>query len=151
MHVGTCTHPHQQIAPPAVANVPLLVGLIYLMQHCARARPLRSNRSSGSGGGETPPPMALESPFCASLAALWPPSSPSLKGSRHFLRGAPAITGLGGASHPGRMKTPFSLSLPFSFFSLLALIASGEHFRNSGPAAHLTLHCRITAAASRSV
>lgn len=115
MHAST--HPHQQIAPPAVANVPLLVGLIYLMQRRARARPLRSNGSGGGGGGETSPPTAPAplSPLCASLAALWPPSLPLLKGSRRFLRGAPAITGLGGASHPGRMKTPFFTFL--SFFS----------------------------------
>lgn len=44
----------------------------------------------------------------------------------------------------------FSLSFPF-FFQPLALIASGEHFRNSGSVTRLTLHRRITAAASRSV
>lgn len=45
-HVHAGTHPHQQIALPAVANVPLLVGLIYLMQRRARARPLRSNAAA---------------------------------------------------------------------------------------------------------
>lgn len=108
---------HQQIAPPAVANVPLLVGLIYLMQRRARARPLQSNRSDGGGGGETSLPTAPASllPFCASLAALWLLSPPLLKGRRRILRGAPAITGLGGASHPGRMKMHLFTFL--SFFS----------------------------------
>lgn len=60
-HVHTSTHPQQQIAPLAVVNVPLLVGLIYLMQRCARARPLRSNRNRG--GGEQHPPTHTPTPF----------------------------------------------------------------------------------------
>lgn len=123
VHAGT--HPHQQIAPPAVANVPLLAGLIYLMQRRARARPLRSNAAAE----RLPAPL---SPLCASLAALWPPSPPLLKGSRSFLRGAPAITGLGGASHPGRMKTAFFTFLSFFFSPSLSLRAAST-FATAAP------------------